>query len=146
LVFLRNPTASLERLKWSDVNFAEKRVIVPGFAGKLKKRYPVTLSENLLEWLKPYMTAEGSILASDRNEKPNAVTTRKLVLEAAKKAGVTLPDNVGRHTFISMHVERYENVAKTAKEANNSPEVIEEHYRHLVSKADVAKFWEIRPS
>jgi integrase len=44
---------SLERVKWSDVNFAEKRVIVPGFAGKLKKRYPVTLSENLLEWLQP---------------------------------------------------------------------------------------------
>jgi hypothetical protein len=31
------------------------------------------------------------------------------------------------------------------KSANNSPEVIEEHYRHLVSKADVAKFWEIKP-
>jgi hypothetical protein len=68
-------------------------------------------------------------------------TTRKLVLEVAKKAGVTLPDNVGRHTFISMHVERYENVAKAAKEANNSPEIVDENYRHLVSPSDVVKFW-----
>jgi hypothetical protein len=81
----------------------------------------------------------------DRNGKPNAVTTRKLVLEAAKKAGVTLPDNVGRRTFISMHVERYENLPKTEKEANNSVEVIQERYLHLVSKADAAKYWEIRP-
>jgi integrase len=137
--------ASLERLKWSDVNFAEKRVIVPGYAGKLKKRYPVTMHDNLLEWLKPYVTAEGSLLALDRNGKANAVLTRKLVLRAAKKAGIVLPDNVGRHTFISMHVERYENAHKTAKEANNSAGEIEESYRHLVSKADAAKFWQIMP-
>jgi hypothetical protein len=83
------------------------------------------------------MAENASISALGRNGKPNAVTTRKLVLEAAKKAGVTLPDNVGRHTFISMHVERCVNVVKTAKGANNSPEVMEEHYRHLVSPADV---------
>jgi hypothetical protein len=104
-----------ERIKSSDVNFAEKRVIVPGFAGKLKKRYPVTHSENWLEWLQPYMTAEGSIQALDRAGKPHVVTTRKLVLEAAKKAGVTLPYNVRRHTFISMHAEHYENLPRRRK-------------------------------
>jgi hypothetical protein len=79
LVFLWNPAGKPGKAQWSDVNFAEKRVIVPGFAGKLKKRYPVTLSENLLEWLQPYMTEKGSILALDRNGKPNTVTSRKLV-------------------------------------------------------------------
>jgi integrase len=137
--------ASLERIKSSDVNFAEKRVIVPGFAGKLKKRYPVSMHNNLLEWLQPHMAEEGSLLARNRNGKPSARVTRKRSLQAAKKTGVTLPDNLGRHTFISMHVERYENVAKTAKEANNSVEVIQERYLHLVSKADAAKLWEIIP-
>ena len=71
--------------------------------------------------------------------------TRKLILKAAKKAGIVLPDNVGRHTFISMHVERYENANKTAKKANNSAEEIEESYRHLVSPEDAVKYWQIMP-
>ena len=66
----------------------------------MKKRYPVTLSENLLEWLQPYRTEKGSLLALDRTGKPNAVATRKLVLEAAKKAGVTLPDNGTSHLHL----------------------------------------------
>jgi hypothetical protein len=45
-----------------------------------------------------------------------------------------------------MHAEHYENLPKTAKEANNSVEVIQERYLHLVSKADAAKYWEIRPT
>jgi hypothetical protein len=84
------------------------------------------------------MAENDSILALDATESPTPHHPQA-GLEAATKAGVTLLDNVGRHTFISMHVERYENVVKTAKEANNSPEVIEEHYRHLVSPADVVQ-------
>ena len=137
--------ATLERLKWTDFQFEESRVVVPGFAGKLQRRYPVTLSENLLAWLRPFMTLEGSILALDRSGKPNAISTRKLILKAAKKAGLSLPGNVGRHTFISMHAEFHQNLPLTAKEANNSVEIIEQTYLHLVSRADAQRYWTIVP-
>lgn len=39
---------------------------------------------------------------------------RSRILKAAEKAGVKLPDNAGRHTFISMHVAHYESIHKTA--------------------------------
>jgi hypothetical protein len=37
-------------------------VIVPRYKGKNQKRYPVTLSENALEWLTPYVRKNGSLL------------------------------------------------------------------------------------
>src|SRR3984893_6624803 len=51
--------ATLERLSWADVKFEERRVIVPRYKGKNQKRYPVTLSENAREWLKPYVRKSG---------------------------------------------------------------------------------------
>jgi integrase len=54
--------ATLERLDWSDVKFDEKRVIVPRHKGKNQLRYRVTLSENALEWLRPYLKTNGSLM------------------------------------------------------------------------------------
>jgi hypothetical protein len=36
-----------------------------------------------------------------------------------ERAGITIPDNAGRHTFISMQVARYESIDKKALEADN---------------------------
>ena len=58
--------ATLERLSWVDVKFEERRVIVPRNKGKNQKRYPVTLSENALEWLRPYVRKSGSLRSLQR--------------------------------------------------------------------------------
>jgi integrase len=146
--------ATLERLDWSDVKFDEKRVIVPAYKGKKQKRYPVELSENALAWLRPHVRESGSLLVPSRSinrfstemGRPSVTGTRRLICKAAQLAGVNLPDNAGRHTFISMHVAHFENVAKTAKEANNSPRIIETNYLHIVRKEDAAKYWSIVPA
>ena len=145
--------ATLERLDWSDVRFEEKRVIVPAHKGKNQKRYQVNLSENAVEWLKPYVRPTGSLLVratatnrfSKEMGKPSEIATRRLILEAAENTGVSLPDNAGRHTFISMHVAHYESMDKTALEANTSPEKIKSNYLDLVTKEDAKRYWEIRP-
>ena len=77
--------------------------------------------------------------------RPSETATRRVILEAATKAGVTLPDNAGRHTFISMHVAHYENLEKTALEANNSTKIIRETYLDIVTREEAEKFWNIRP-
>src|SRR6516162_7997077 len=145
--------ATLERLDWSDVRFNEKRVVVPSFKGKKQERYRVTLSENALKWLKPHVRESGSILVrakamngfSKEMRRPIETATRRVILEAATKAGVTLPDNAGRHTFISMHVAHYENLEKTALEANNSTKIIRETYLDIVTREEAERFWNIRP-
>ncbi len=67
------------------------------------------------------------------------------MLKAAAKAGITLPDNAGRNTFISMHVAHYQSKGKTALEGNTSIEIIERDYLDIVRREDAAKYWEIRP-
>ena len=144
--------ATLERLDWSEVRFDERRVIVPAYKGKNQKRYQVSLSDNAIEWLKPYVQPSGSLLvratAMNRFSKqlgPSATATRRLMLKAAQAAGIGLPDNAGRHTFISMHVARYESLDKTALEANTSVEKIKDNYLNLVTREDAERYWVIRP-
>jgi hypothetical protein len=71
--------------------------------------------------------------------------TRERIVAAARKAGITLPDNAGRHTFISMHVAHHESIDKTALESDNSSEIIKSNYLDIVTREDAAKFWAIRP-
>lgn len=136
--------ATLERLDWSDVQMDEKRVIVPRYKGKNDKRYRVTLPDNLIGCLTPYVRERGSLLPVYRGV-PSKRRTRRLIVEAAKRAGVFLPDNAGRHTFISMHVAHFESIDKTALESDNSSEIIKRDYLDIVTRSDAAKFWAIKP-
>jgi integrase len=141
--------ATVERLDWSDVSMAQKHVIVPRYKGKNQKRYRVTLSDNASEWLKPMAQVNGSFLAPSRAMqtvgKPSKRRTRELIVAAAESAGIDLPDNAGRHTFISMHVAHHESIEKTALEADTSAEIIKSNYLDIVTREDAAKFWTISP-
>src|SRR4029077_3079700 len=141
--------ATLERLDWSDIKFAEKRAIVPRYKAKNGKRYRVTLSDNAIEWLRPYVRESGSLLAIARatntRGKPSKDRTHRLIAEAATKAGVIVPDNAGRHTFISMHVAHHESIDKTALEADNTAAVVKKDYLDIVTREEATKFWAIMP-
>ena len=137
-------------MDWSEVKFKDKRVIVPRYKGKNDKRYPVTLSDNAIEWLRPYVRESGSLLAISRatntRGKPSKDRTHRLIKEAASKAGIAIPENGGRHTFISMHVAFHKDEAMAALEANTSVEKIRENYLDVgVTPEDAAKFWAIHP-
>jgi hypothetical protein len=54
-----------------------------------------------------------------------------------------LPDNCFRHGFISHRVAATGNVAETSLEAGNSPRIIFQHYRQLVTKAEGEKWFAI---
>jgi integrase len=146
--------ATIEKMDWKDVRFEEKRVIVPAYKAKKQKRYQVQLSDNALEWLRPHVKESGSLLvratATNRYSKvmgkPSATATRRRILQAAAMVGITLPDNVGRHTFISMHVAHSGDMGKTATEAATSVEKIKSNYLDLVSKADATRYWNIFPA
>lgn len=51
-----------------------------------------------------------------------------------------------RHTFISYHVEKFDSIGKTAREAGNSESVIQAHYLKLVSAKDATAFWALTPA
>jgi hypothetical protein len=72
--------------------------------------------------------------------------THRLIKEAADRAGVEIPDNAGRHTFISMHVAHFESIDKTSLEADNSPAIIKSNYLDIVTRESTERYWAIRPS
>jgi integrase len=58
---------TIEKLDWANVNLKERHAIVPRTAGKNKRRYKVTLSDNLVAWLQPHERVEGSLMAPSPN-------------------------------------------------------------------------------
>lgn len=55
------------------------------------------------------------------------------------------PRNVLRHSFGSYHLAFHKNEALTAAEMGNSPAVIFQHYRALVTPEAAGKFWKLLP-
>ena len=53
--------------------------------------------------------------------------------------------NALRHSFISYRVAEIKNVAQVALEAGNSPEMIFEHYRELVTADAAGKWFSVAP-
>jgi hypothetical protein len=64
----------------------------------------------------------------------------ELQREAATEAGVEWKHNALRHSFISYRVADVKNVDEVALEAGNSPDIIFQHYRALVTEK-AAKAW-----
>jgi hypothetical protein len=54
--------------------------------------------------------------------------------------------DVMRHTGISNHLAEHQHEGKTATWAGNSPDVIQRHYKGLVSRKDAKAFWAIAPT
>jgi integrase len=142
--------ATVERMDWEDVQFAHKQVVVPAYKGKNQTRYKVLLSDNAVKWLRPHVKDSGSVLPASKAYVnfggPSRDGARDKVRAAVKTAGIVLPDNAGRHTFISMHVAYHESIDKTALEANNSPDIVKKNYLDVVTKAEAEKFWAIYPA
>lgn len=64
---------------------------------------------------------------------------------AAKDAGLAIPHNAGRHTFITMHCAAYGDPSKTEAIVGTSAQMRAKNYMGLASKADGEAFFAIMP-
>lgn len=65
------------------------------------------------------------------------------VLAASK---VVIPPNAARHSFVSYHLAAFESPGKTATEAGHAEAILFRNYRELVTAAQAAEFWALRPT
>ena len=56
------------------------------------------------------------------------------------------PTNCLRHSFGSYRIADCSDVARVSMEMGNTPQVIFNHYREVVTPAEAARFWSIMPS
>ena len=130
--------AELMRLEWSDVRLEQGFFEIRADKAKTAQRRLVPIQPNLTAWLKPHVQEEGLLYVSDK--------TLARVTGTAKALGIQWPNNALRHSYASYRLASCKNAAEVALEMGNSPRMIFEHYRELVTPQDSEKWWNIVPS
>ncbi|MCW5555428.1 MAG: tyrosine-type recombinase/integrase [Verrucomicrobiae bacterium] len=141
--------AEIGRLKWKMVNLTAKIITVTGGAAKKRKRRHVELCSNVVEWLTPMI---GNRIMP-KNFRRHFDAVRRLAgfrgsvsHQQADDALLAWPHDAIRHTAISCHFAAFEDEGKTAKWAGQSVDVMHNHYKGLVIKADAEVFWSWTPT
>jgi integrase len=132
-------TSELERLDWKEIDLNDKTVEVTAEKAKTRARGIVELSENLVEWLKPYAKRAGAITPQSPDYHFG---------EVRKLAGIIQwPKNAMRHSAASYHLALHKNAALTANLLRHeNTRTLFAHYRELVKPKDAELYWKIEPS
>jgi integrase len=147
------PDKELKRLEWSAIDLDEKLIRVSGKVAKLRGRRNVEMSDNLVEMLRPFKgkpIKHANILKDFRRVKEICGWDGQTEIECPVKqldgSFVKMklrpwPQDIMRHTAISMHLAKHQHEGKTASWAGNSPDIIQRHYKGLVKAKDAEAFW-----
>jgi len=116
------------------INVKGGHIRVPKEIAKGRFVRGIEIQPNLAAWLMAYPLSKY----------PVAPTNNESMIDFIRgKLG--LGHDVLRHTFISMHAEKFQSVGSTAKQAGNSEQMIRDHYLNLVQKQEAGWFWSITP-
>lgn len=143
-------SAEIERLDWAKVDLEGGYLTVDASIAKTNSRRLVPIPANLKKWLAPYKTNHGKVLelanvvnAIQRLE--NATRRPNGPDEAAGDPQVTWKHNALRHSFCGYRLAQVKNAAEVALEAGNSPQMIFQHYRKLVTERAAKEWFGITP-
>lgn len=125
----------LQRLTWDAIDLYGYTVTIGATIAKMRRRRIVRISDNAVEWLTTALMLPIHWRYFDRQ-----------FLKLRVESGIAWSPDVLRHTAISHHLNITDHEGKTAAWAGNSPDVIQRHYKALVTKADSEAFWSILPS
>ena len=131
-------TAELQRLDWREVKLDQDVIEVTANKAKTARRRLVPIQPNLREWLRPFLQSSGPVCwLSTINQKAS---------DFARKLGIAWPNNGLRHSYASYRLARCKSAPEVALEMGNSPQVVFQHYRELVTPRDAEKWWSIAPA
>ncbi len=134
----RSAEASHKKLKYQNVLFEEKMIRLSPEITKTRTGRTIDIPDNLAAWLKEF---------GGKNE--DSIFPRSKVLplsdEKLKAVGVTTKSNALRHSFCSYHLALHRSSSHTAEIAGNSPRMLNEHYKALVSRIAAEDWFSITP-
>ncbi len=152
--------AELQRLDWEEVRLDLGHVRVKASKAKSARNRIVPISENLRAWIAPHAKANGPVWPANGRKlfeaarlavgfgSPKEVAKSEKAKEKnpEKKVLLEWPDNALRHSFATYHLAHHKNAAELALHmGHTSPALIFAHYREVVSDADGAAYWRLRP-
>ena len=136
------------RLEWKDVWFHKGYIEVGRNKSKTATRRLAPICPALQQWLQPYAKKEGFVLPGIRDEIHFGKLFRaaKHTLNDAKgKPRVEVVHNGLRHSFCSYRMALTKSAAQVALEAGNSPKMLFEHYRELVTEEEAEEWFSMTP-
>lgn len=134
------PNSELWRLDWKNVDLEERVIDVTASKNNISHRF-VTVTDNLVAWLKPQAKRHGLV-------SPTGESYYSLLQQTRAKAKLTSwPNDCLRHTFASMHYAAFKDAGTTSQQLghNGNLTMFKRHYYNRVKPTDAAAFWEIRP-
>jgi hypothetical protein len=134
----RSAEASHKKLKYRNVLFEEKMIRLGPEITKTRTGRTIDIPDNLAAWLQEFGgKSEDSIFPRSK--------VFPLAEEKLKAVGVTTKSNALRHSFCSYHLALHRSASHTAEVAGNSPRMLNEHYKALVSRIAAEDWFSITP-
>ena len=130
--------AEIQRLEWSEVDFARGHIEVTAAKAKSARRRIVPIQPNLAAWLRPYAAMKGAVAPEGSREKIDSA------FEAAKN--VRWPVNGLRHSYASYRLAATHDAPRVASElGHTTPQLLYSAYRELVLPEEAKRYWQITP-
>ena len=141
-------TIEILRLEWKDIWFDQDVIEVGKDKAKTATRRLPPILPALKAWLQPLAKKTGPILEGVRDDfhftKLFKKATDKLV-DANGDPLLKLVHNGLRHSFCSYRMATTKSAAQVALEAGNSPKMLFENYRELVTEKSALEYFGILP-
>lgn len=133
----RRSEAQSPLLTQDEILFDEKMIRLRPEITKTGAGRTLEIGDALLVWLKEFYE-KGPIFPLYKIKPPKNETLTEL--------GLTLKNNALRHSFCSYHLAMHRNSAMTADIAGNSPKILNENYKALVSRSAAELWFSITPT
>jgi len=132
----RRSEASNPSLTEKEILFDERMIRLGPEITKTGAGRTLEIGDALMAWLKEFYK-EGPIYPMTKMSAPKE--------DLLKEVGLTLKNNALRHSFCSYHLALNRNSAMTADIAGNSPKILNENYKALVSRSAAELWFSITP-
>ena len=130
-------SCEIAALDWCEIHLERGFIEVTKRKSKTRQRRIVTIQPNLRAFLEPHRRLGGPVVPSNWWNRRREFRHRIYMAD--------WPRNVARHSFVSHHYQCFGNENLTAAEAGHSAQVLQQHYRELVSPDDARAYWNIFP-
>jgi integrase len=144
--------AELGRMNWDKIDLSGGYLKVDASVSKNSSRRVIPMADNLREWLAPYAKKTGPIRPSFGKFYALKREAKGTAVEALQKDGEPSsnlqewPNNVLRHSFASYRMAIVPNAAQVAEECGNSPQILKQNYRELVTKHEAEAWFSVKPA